>query len=375
MQYLFHIAAGSDRAEPIEIEALEAVRASGGWLWLDVVEFSAEEAFAVSRAFGFDPIAMEDVTDLAEFPKVDDYEDHAFVVAHGVAPDPDRLHTSEYNAFIGFGHLVTFHREDLPEFLWVRDRVVEPGWLAGSGPDQVFARVAEAGARRFQPLVEGLEERVLDVEARAVAGDHTVIGEVQALRRDALTLRKIVGPLRDTFMRLGIEQLAGVGERARLRCLSVRDHYFRIAESLDTAQAVLGAVLETYRSTVAERTNEVMKVLTVFTAILLPLSLIAGIYGMNFAHMPELVWRLGYVWALGLMLVVAFTLWVYFARRRFVGGPRLGQAPRVVGKGLADLVRLTIKPMAGVASLLVGRPGKEREEGKAGERYDGPAAQ
>jgi len=372
VQYLFHIAAGADRAEPADAEALEAVRASGGWLWLDVVEFSGEEAMAIARVFGFDPIAMEDVTDLTEFPKVDDYQDHAFVVAHGVTPDPARLHTSEYNAFIGSGLLVTFHREDLPEFSWVRDHVQEPGWLGESGPDAAFARIAEAGARRFQPLIEGLEERVLDVEARAVAGDHTVIGEVQALRRDALMLRKVVGPLRDTFMRLGSEQLAGVGERARLRCQSVRDHYFRIAESLDTAQAVLGAVLETYRSTVAERTNEVMKVLTVFTAILLPLSLVAGIYGMNFAHMPELRWRLGYLWALGVMAVVAIALWVYFARRGFVGGPRIGQAPRVVGKGLADLVRLTIKPVAEVAGLIVNRSGRETHRGKGGR--GGPSA-
>jgi magnesium transporter len=237
----------------------------------------------------------------------------------------------------------------------------------------LFARLAEVGARRFQPLVEGLEERVLDTEARAVAGDRTVVGDVQALRRDALMLRKIVGPLRDTFMRLGSEELGGVGERARLRCQSVRDHYFRIAESLDTAQAVLGAVLETYRSTVAERTNEVMKVLTVFTSVMLPLSLVAGIYGMNFAHMPELDWRLGYLWALGLMAVIGLGLWVYFARRGFVGGPRWERAPRVVGKGLADLVRLTVKPVVGVAELLVGRPGKH--EGKAGEDRGGPAAQ
>jgi magnesium transporter len=373
VQHLFHIPPGATRAEPTEATALEAVRAAGGWLWLDVVDFTADEALAVSGAFGFDPIAMEDVTDLTEFPKVDDYEDHAFVVAHGVAPDPSRLHTSEYNAFIGSGLLVTFHREDLPEFRWVRERVEEPGWLGESGPDQLFARLAEVGARRFQPLVEGLEERVLDTEARAVAGDRMVVGDVQALRRDALVLRKIVGPLRDTFARLGSEELGGVGERARLRCQSVRDHYFRIAESLDTAQAVLGAVLETYRSTVAERTNEVMKVLTVFTAVMLPLSLVAGIYGMNFAHMPELDWRLGYLWALGLMALLGLGLWVYFARRGFVGGPRWERAPRVVGKGLADLVRLTVKPVVGVAELLVGRPGKH--EGKAGEDRGGPAAQ
>ena len=372
MQYLFHIAPGSDRAEPEEVGSLEAVRASGGWLWLDVVGFFAEEALAVSRAFGFDPIAMEDVTDLTEFPKVDDYEDHAFVVAHGVAPDPDRLHTSEYNAFIGTDYLVTFHQEDLPEFGWVRDRIQEPGWLSGAGADQVFARIAEAGVGRFEPLIDGLDERVLDTESRALAGDHTVVGEVQALRRDALMLRKIIGPLRDTFMRLGSEDLAGVGERARLRCQSVRDHYFRMAESLDTAQAILVAVLETYRSTIAERTNDVMKVLTVFTAVLLPMSLVAGIYGMNFGRIPELDWRFGYLWALGVMVLIGLGLWVYFARRGFIGGPRWNRAPRVIGKGLADLVRVTLKPITGVAGLLAGRPG--RGEGKEG-GHGGPAAQ
>lgn len=359
MQYLFHVPSRGDHGDAAEPAELSARRASGGWVWLDVVGYSGAEALDVARVFGFDPIAMEDVTDMGEFPKVDEYEDHAFVVAHGVAPDPSRLRTTEYDAFIGRDYLVTFHREDLPEFAWLREQVAVPGWLAGAGPDQAFARLAEAGARRFDPLVDGLESRVLDTEERALKGDHTVVGEVQALRRDSLLLRRVVGPLRDTFMRLGSEDLAGVGERARLRCQSVRDHYFRVAETLDTAQAVLGAVLETYRSTVAERTNDVMKVLTVFTAVLLPLTLVAGIYGMNFANMPELAWRFGYPFALGLMGIIGVGSWVYFARRGFIGGPRWRRAPRVIGKGLSDLVRLTLKPITGVAGLLSGRSGHE----------------
>jgi magnesium transporter len=373
VQHLFHVAPGADRGALAEAGSLEAVRDSGGWLWLDVVDYSVEEALAVARVFSFDHIAMEDVTDLGEFPKVDEYEGHAFVVAHGVAADPARLRTAEYDAFIGSDYLVTFHREDLPEFQWLRERLPEPGWLAGAGPDRVFSRLAEAGASRFEPLVEGLEERVLDTERRALAGDPTVVGDVQALRRDALMLRKVVGPLRDAFMRLGSEELAGVGYRARLRFQSVRDTYFRIAEALDTSQAVLGAVLETYRSTVAEHTNEAMKVLTVFAAILLPLSLVAGIYGMNFAHMPELGWRLGYLWGLGLMALIGLALWLYFARRGFVGGPRWRRAPRVIGKGLADLVRLTVRPITGVAGLIAGRPGREAR--KIGQEHGGPAAQ
>ena len=281
------------------------MRASGGWLWLDVVDFSAEEALAVSRAFGFDPIAMEDVTDLTEFPKVDDYEDHAFVVAHGVAPDPARLHTSEYNAFIGYRPTWSPSTgRTCPSSAGCATGWRSRGGWAGPAPTRCSPASPRPGraasSRWWRASRSGCSTR------RPVPWPGTTrwSGEVQALRRDALMLRKIVGPLRDTFMRLGSEELAGVGERARLRCQSVRDHYFRIAESLDTAQAVLGAVLETYRSTVAERTNEVMKVLTVFTAVLLPLSLVAGIYGMNFVHMPELGWRLGYLWALGVMVVI-----------------------------------------------------------------------
>lgn len=372
MQHLFHVARDADRGVPIETGSPAAVRGTGGWLWLDVVDYSAAEALEVARSFGFDPIAMEDVTDLEEFPKVDEYEDYAFVVVHGVAADPTRLRTAEYDAFIGPDYLVTFHREDLPEFEWLRARLVEAGWLAGAGPDQAFARLAEMGASRFRPLVDGLEDRVLDTERRALAGEHTVVGDVQALRRDALMLRKVAGPLRDAFRRLGSEDLAGVGERARLRFSSVHDHYFRVAESLDTSQAVLGAVLETYRSTVAEHTNDVVKVLTVFTAILLPLSLVAGIYGMNFAHMPELGWGAGYAWALGLMALIGIGLWLYFARRGFIGGPRWRRGPRVIGKGLTDLVRLTVKPITGVAGLIAGRPGREARRVEQG--HGGPPA-
>ena len=136
-----------------------------------------------------------------------------------------------------------------------------------------------------------------------------------------------------------------------MRFASVHDHYFRITESIDSARMILSGVFDTYRGTIAERTNDVMKLLTVFSVILLPLSLLAGLYGMNFEHIPELGWRWGYFILLGLMATIAAGLWRFFARRGFVGQARVGDIPGAVGRGLVDLVGLTTKPAVFASSL------------------------
>ena len=279
------------------------------------------------------------------------------LLAHLAADETDRLHTVEYDAFLGRGYLVTLHGEDLPAFAWGRDHVTSPGSLAGGGPDQLFARISEAGALRFQPLVDGLAERIEDLEDRAVAADHGVLVEVQALRRDALVLRQVVTGQRDAHRALARDDLIGIGRRAAMRLGHVYDDFYRLTELVDTSRSLLSNVMEAYRGAVAERTNEVMKVLTVFASIVLPLSLIAGIYGMNFANMPELDWRWGYFGALALMATFGLGLWIYFARRGFVGSPRLRRVPRAVGRGLVDLARITTKP---AVTLL--RPGSRAED-------------
>jgi magnesium transporter len=186
-----------------------------------------------------------------------------------------------------------------------------------------------------------------------VSGDPGVVGLVQALRRDSIVLRRALAPQRDMVRSLAHEGMPGIDERARRRLDSVYDDCFRVVESLDMARALLASVLETYRSTVAERTNEVMKVLTVFAAIILPLSLVAGIYGMNFTNMPELDWPPAYFVVLAAMLAFAIGLWFYFSKRGFIGGPRLPRVDRVVGRGLADLFHLTTTPVRGIVQWLV----------------------
>ena len=345
MQHLFHVAEGATEAAPVEPERLAQVRRQGGWIWLDVTGFTASEVRQVGQAVGFDPLAVEDVLAWSRHPKVDDHVGYTFVVGHALSTlAEDRLRTVEYDVFIGDDFLVTFHQEDLPGFAWGREHATSAGVLVESAPDLLWARIAEAGSARFQPLADGLEERIDALEDEAIAALPSVPGEIQALRRDVQTLRQAVGAQRDVYSTLARGGLPGISDRGARRLGHVYDDFNRLAELLDGARGLLGGILDTYRSTVAERANEVMKVLTVFAAIILPLSLVAGIYGMNFANMPELRTRWGYFVVLGIMALVAIGLWVYFARRGFIGGPKLHRVPRVVGRGLVDLVKVTTKP-------------------------------
>ncbi|MFH2072814.1 MAG: magnesium transporter CorA family protein [Actinomycetota bacterium] len=355
MQRLYYVAPGADRAVEADSADLAGLRAAGGWIWLDVVGVVPAEVQAIADQFGFDHLAVEDVLDESEYPKVDDYPDHTMAVLLGIADDEQRLRMVEYDAFLGPGYLVTFLHEDLPGFGWMRSHLTEPGRLGGGGPDRFLALLVEAEAARFRTVVDSLEQQIDSLEDRALAGDAAVIGEIHALRRDGLLLRRVAGPLEDATHRLAREDLSGLGQRARMRFASIEDGFERIIETLDASRGLLGAVLETYRASVAEKANEVMKVLTVFAAIVLPLSLMAGIYGMNFRHMPELAWRWSYFGLLGAMALVGVGLWFYFSRRGFIGGPRFGEVPKTIGRGLSGVVRLTTKPVAGLARAVRGR--------------------
>ena len=366
MQYLFHVPPGATEAVAVDPGRLAEIRAMGGWVWLDVAAFGNEEVRAVGGAFGFDPLAVDDVLAWSKFPKVEDHAGYTFVVGHGLSTmSADRLRTVEYDVFVSDTYLVTFHQEDLPGFVWGREHATAAGVLTDASPDLLWAKIAEAGAARYQPLAEGLEQRIDDLEDRAIAAQPSVPAEVLALRRDVQTLRQVVGAQREAYRALASRDLPGVSSRGARRLGHVFDDFNRLADILDGARSLLGSVLETYRGTVAERANEVMKVLTVFAAIILPLSLVAGIYGMNFTNMPELRTRWGYFAVVAIMGMVAVGLWVYFARRGFIGGPKLHKVPKAVGRGLVDLVKLTTKP-AVMLIHLGSRPGDHNKDRPGG---------
>ena len=319
------------------------------WAWFDVVLESPRKWFDSAAGWASATTRSRMLCSDVHLPKVDDYGDHVFVVLHGVSESDGMLSTVELDAVVGRRFLLTVRRGPSPSVDWV----IENGARQAEGPDVVLARITEAMSRRLLPLIEALDEASIDIEESAIAGRGDVVAEIQALRRDSIQLRRFAQPQREVLGFLAAGGFDVVGDRARQRFASARDHHIRTVEALDSARLLLSSTLESYRGAVAEKMNEVMKVLTVYAAILLPLTLLAGIYGMNFTNIPELEWRWGYFGLLGVMASVAVAQWIYFARRGFVGRFPIKRIPTTVGKGLARLAKLPIDAagfMIGLAS-------------------------
>lgn len=324
---------------------IATTKVDSGWVWIDVVDPTDDELDELAAALDLDSFILDDLRQTGELPRMDDLEEEIFVVASTPLPEPGRLRMTEIDMLV---------RSDL--FLTVRQGfvpAVEQPWELAVGskdhlpaPDTALSRILELAGRRILDLIYVLDEEAERLEDMAIQGDPSVPVQLQGLRRDVLLLRRVVAPQRDALRSLYQEHPL-IGHQARRRNKSAYYDLVRIMETLESSRSQLASILETYRSTVAEGMNEVMKVLAVFSAIILPLTLLTGIYGMNFANMPELSQPWGYFAVLGVMAVIGYGLWTYFSRRGFIGGPRVLSARgvgRMAGKGLGGLIHLTLAP-------------------------------
>ena len=354
MLRVFHAVDDESTLQVCPTSQLTRCREEPGWIWVDADSATEEELTMLFEEFGFDQLAWEDVLEPTHFPKVDDYGEYLFVILHGATAADQRLATGELDAFLGRDYLVTIHSEPSLSIDFAIEQASRVPALASGGADSLLARIAEWQSRRYLPIIDELDERIESLEAEAMEGLPSVIGDVQALRRDVAVLRRVIGPQREVLMNLSGDYSPLLDTPSRQRFNSVYDHHYRMVESLDASRNMLAAVLDTYRSTVAERMNEVMKVLTVYAAILLPLSLLAGVYGMNFEEIPELGWRWGYFALLAVMAAIAIGQWIYFSRRGFIGGPSLRRLPSLVGRGLTSVALLPVRTMGSLIDVVVG---------------------
>lgn len=304
-----------------------------GWVWIDVTTSDFGVISAIGSELGFDPLSIDDVvTDM--LPKIDIFEDYLYLVAHGLRFTDDRIGTVEFDMFIGSRFLVTFRPDAVHGFDRVLEQIEAGHASAIDSPAALAARILEIGSRRFLTLIDALDERIEELEARAMRADNAVIGAAQALRRDVIVLRRVFGPQRDVLQRMSRDETLDSKERRAFA--DVFDHHFRFVESLDSSRALIGSIQDTHWGAIAARTNEVMKVLTVFSAVILPLTLISGVWGMNVA-LPLAGDPSAFVWIVGGMAVLAIGLWSYFAWRGFVGRIRLDRLPKAVGLTIVHL--------------------------------------
>ena len=329
-------------SEPLVVHPvgdLTSVLASGRWFWLDG---TAEELLPLLT----DPLRLaqhdlEDISTESELPKYGVRSDYLFVIAHTPSGMPGRFRTVELDIVVSKRFIVTVHREPVPALEALIGGIDQ---TRVSSPGELLSRILKAIAGRYLPLVGAPDTQLDELEELAITGDPNGLDQLQALRRDTIRVRRVLAPMREAVRQLGSSDLDVLGGGPQPQIRAAADDFASALEGMDTARLLLAAILDTYRASVAERMNEVMKVLTVFSAIVLPLSLMAGIYGMNFANMPELQVPWAYFALLAVMAAVGLGLWTYFARRGFIGGPKVPRVDRVVGRGLSAFLHLTLAP-------------------------------
>ena len=302
----------ADLPDPTEIS--EVVQRDGCVLWVDLVDPNDEDFARVSEEFQLHPLAMEDARKHGQRPKLEHYPSHAFLVAYS-------KELAEVDLFVGGNWVVSVRERNRAGEHWsldaVRARVerggkgLEVGFLVYSILDELDDGYFEA-IDAFEDTVEAFEEQVLTEQ---LGGEGDIQADLLTLRRRLVEFRRVLVPLRDVLATLMRDDLAWVDDATRLHLQDVFDHVMRAVESLDSQRELVGNAVDAHLALASNRMNQVMKRMTSWGAILLGSTLVAGIYGMNFEHMPELGWRLGYPFALGLMVLITVTGYRFFSRR------------------------------------------------------------
>ncbi|MEJ2502318.1 MAG: magnesium/cobalt transporter CorA, partial [Gemmatimonadota bacterium] len=315
--------------EEIQVEEVSGIAAlRGRWptLWIDVVGVgNAESVAAIGELFGLHRLSLEDVMNVHQRAKVEEYPDHLFAVTH-MAVLGERVDTEQISLFLGDDWVLTFQERPGDGWEPVRERLrAGRGRIRTSGAHYLFYALLDAVVDGYYPLLEEFGAR-LELLEEAVIDDprEELVGVIHAARRDALTLRHALWPMREAMAQLYRDEFALISDETRIYLRDAYDHSIQVMDLLENYREMGSALLDVYLSSVSHRMNEVMKVLTIIATIFIPLTFIAGIYGMNFdpeaspLNMPELGWYWGYpaVWAL--MLLVALALVWFFKRKRWL---------------------------------------------------------
>ncbi|MGH8128592.1 MAG: magnesium/cobalt transporter CorA [Gammaproteobacteria bacterium] len=294
--------------------------------WLHVQGVPTPELLQrLAKSYGLHPLALEDVLRRGQRTKFEVYDDQYFVVINQPRrTEQGELITNQVSFFLGKNYVITFDDGVTDDFAPIRDRLRAKPLIRGRGADYLFYSLIDVVIDEGFPMLEDFGER-MEVLEQAVLDEPTkaLRNQIHYMKQELVQLRRAWWPQRDVMNTLIRDGEQFIGEATRLYLRDSYDHCLRIIDFTETYREMMSSLLDTYLSSVSQRMNDVMKVLTVVGTIFLPLTFITGLYGMNFDtaspwNLPELHWRYGYFYVLGVMLVVVLGMLLYFRRKRWL---------------------------------------------------------
>ncbi|MEU3900628.1 magnesium/cobalt transporter CorA [Streptomyces sp. NPDC045251] len=307
-------------------DALGEARSRGGFVWIGLHEPSEEEFDLVTEEFALHPLAVEDALKAHQRPKLEVYEDSLFAVLKPVVyePESDAVSTGELMIFLGDGFVVVVRHGEGSPLKAVRQRLEHEPELLGKGPTSVLYAIADAAVDHYLDVAVELQNDLEELEAEVFSPDgggsrHTA-SRIYTFKRQILEFRRATGPLAPPLARLAGTGTFGAGvpyvnEKARPFFRDVSDHLSRVNESVESLDRLVSDILSAHLAQTSVRQNDDMRKISAWAAMAAVPTMVAGVYGMNFEHMPELRWEWGYPAVIVLMAGLEVLLFRLFKRR------------------------------------------------------------
>ncbi len=316
-----------DEAQFREIEAKEVEecfefkdKPTVTWIHIDGIH-RVEIIEKIGRHFNLHPLILEDIVNTGQRPKMEDYGDYVFIVLKMLYYDEEgnKIIAEQVSLILGLNFVISFQEVEGDVFDPVRERIKNSkGRIRKVGADYLAYALVDVIVDNYFTILEKLGERIEDLEEGLLNPTQKNLQGIHQLKREMAFLRKLVWPLREVVGGLERAESTLVHESTRIYLRDLYDHTIQVIDTIETFRDMLSGMLDIYLSSTGNKMNEVMKVLTIIATIFIPLTFIAGIYGMNFEDMPELKWHWGYPLALISMFSIGVLMVVYFRKKKWI---------------------------------------------------------
>ncbi|HET9710337.1 MAG TPA: magnesium/cobalt transporter CorA [Pyrinomonadaceae bacterium] len=312
----------------------ELLKDTSAVIWVDMEAPTEADERVLLDVFKFHPLTVEDCRENRHYPKIEEFEGYLYFIVHGVTADisPERFNTIELDGFLGSNYVITYHHEMFRSINNVKQLLRTTPVACQRGTAYLLHQILDQVVDYYSPVLDDFDDRIDKLEEDIFTlkrPNNQILSQIMDLKRSVLRLRRISGKQMDILHRMSRGEFALITDEMRPFYRDVYDHLVRVVDLAESYRDLISGSLEAYLSVVSNRLNEIMKVLTIFSAIMLPLTFIAGVYGMNFDNMPELHSRYGYYGVWILMVAVAIGMLYFFWRRGWIGGKKEDGTPEV----------------------------------------------
>ena len=290
------------------------------WVHLDGLQ-DVRRLEDIGRLFGLHPLILEDILNTDQRPMAEDFTDYIFIVLKNIQhPAGRNLHAEQISILLGPNFVLSFQEKAGTLFDPIRERIrADKGRIRKAGADYLAHHLMDAIVDQYFAVLEDIDDKIELLEEDLVKKTTPdKLQSIHLLKRELILLRKSLWPLREAIGLLQRADSPLIADSDLIYFKDISDHIIAVIDTVDTFRDMLAGMLDIYLSSASMRMNQVMKVLTIIATIFMPLTFLAGIYGMNFAYMPELGWRWGYFAVLGLMLTIALGMLMLFRRKKWI---------------------------------------------------------